>query len=312
MKNLSHSDSKNRKFALCLSGGGANGAFHVGVVEALHEIGIKHFDLVYGISAGAIVGSNVNNLPRLQEMWGLIAGHPENVFIPYYTDHNFKVKPGKAIRSLLKSKIGSLASNRPLFDIIARFVNWDEVSSNYYVGFTSLEDGQEYFVNYQDMLDLNKFHKAILASASMLPIWEPVSCLKMKDGNEIHFACDGGLRTVSPFIQTLNKIREIKQEGEEWTIICVNCRDHKPNQLLKWFEKGNIFKFIFAGYSVMQAQIFEDDQSYICDICNLEGIKILEINPYRNRELPSKLDFSLDSMNYSRQLGYEIALKTEF
>jgi NTE family protein len=47
---------KNRKWALVLSGGGAKGIAHIGVLKFLDENGLKP-DMVAGTSAGAIIGS---------------------------------------------------------------------------------------------------------------------------------------------------------------------------------------------------------------------------------------------------------------
>ncbi len=44
------------KIGLCLSGGGARGFAHIGAVRAFEEAGIK-FDLIVGVSAGAIIGA---------------------------------------------------------------------------------------------------------------------------------------------------------------------------------------------------------------------------------------------------------------
>lgn len=44
-----------KKLALCLGGGSAHGFVHIGVLKALEEYGIKP-DMVFGVSAGAIVG----------------------------------------------------------------------------------------------------------------------------------------------------------------------------------------------------------------------------------------------------------------
>lgn len=44
-----------KKIALCLGGGSAHGFVHIGVLKALEEHGIKP-DMVFGVSAGAIIG----------------------------------------------------------------------------------------------------------------------------------------------------------------------------------------------------------------------------------------------------------------
>lgn len=48
-------ESKPYKFGIALSGGGARGILHIGVLEALHQYGI-HPEIVSGTSMGALVG----------------------------------------------------------------------------------------------------------------------------------------------------------------------------------------------------------------------------------------------------------------
>lgn len=50
--------TKKYKNGLILSGGGTRGFAHLGVIEALHELGIQP-DVISGVSAGAIVGAFV-------------------------------------------------------------------------------------------------------------------------------------------------------------------------------------------------------------------------------------------------------------
>ncbi|MGH9552300.1 MAG: patatin-like phospholipase family protein, partial [Terriglobales bacterium] len=58
------------KRALVLSGGGARGAYQVGVLKALRELGI-HFDMAFGTSVGGINAAFFvqNKLDRLAEVW---------------------------------------------------------------------------------------------------------------------------------------------------------------------------------------------------------------------------------------------------
>lgn len=44
------------RIGLCLSGGGARGAYHIGVLQAIHEANLQ-ISIVSGTSAGALVGS---------------------------------------------------------------------------------------------------------------------------------------------------------------------------------------------------------------------------------------------------------------
>lgn len=56
MKLFGRKRAGGAKIGLCLSGGGARGFAHIGAVRAFEEAGIK-FDLVVGVSAGAIIGA---------------------------------------------------------------------------------------------------------------------------------------------------------------------------------------------------------------------------------------------------------------
>ena len=53
----SDESAKRPKIGLVLSGGGARGAAHVGVLKVLHELRIP-IDLIAGNSMGALVGGN--------------------------------------------------------------------------------------------------------------------------------------------------------------------------------------------------------------------------------------------------------------
>ncbi|MFH0887478.1 MAG: patatin-like phospholipase family protein [bacterium] len=48
--------NRKKKVGLVLSGGGARGIAHIGVIKALHDAGIP-IDMISGTSAGALVGS---------------------------------------------------------------------------------------------------------------------------------------------------------------------------------------------------------------------------------------------------------------
>ncbi len=65
------------QIALVLQGGGALGAYQVGVYEALHEAGVEP-DWVIGTSIGAINGAIIAGNPpetrmeRLMEFWRMV------------------------------------------------------------------------------------------------------------------------------------------------------------------------------------------------------------------------------------------------
>lgn len=79
------------KVGLVLSGGGAKGAYQVGVLKALRELGTR-IDAVSGASIGALNGGVLASSPsldvaieRLEELWGRLARQsPLNMKVPGY------------------------------------------------------------------------------------------------------------------------------------------------------------------------------------------------------------------------------------
>src|SRR5436189_2622937 len=75
---------------LVLQGGGALGAYQVGVYEALHEAGIEP-DWVIGTSIGAInaalIAGNApeNRLARLHDFWARVEHRAAPDFMQYFT-----------------------------------------------------------------------------------------------------------------------------------------------------------------------------------------------------------------------------------
>src|SRR5918993_737657 len=62
------------KIGLVLSGGGARGICHLGVIKALEEFGVK-FDYISGTSAGSITGALYSYGYKPDEIMEMIASH---------------------------------------------------------------------------------------------------------------------------------------------------------------------------------------------------------------------------------------------
>ena len=71
------------KIGLCLSGGGAKGAFQAGVIKGLYDKGISKFDAISGTSIGAVNGYYVftGNIKKLEDMWINIEINPKIDFL---------------------------------------------------------------------------------------------------------------------------------------------------------------------------------------------------------------------------------------
>ena len=82
-------DTVPRQVVLVLQGGGALGAYQVGVYEALHEAGIEP-DWIIGTSIGAINAAVIagnkpaERLPRLRELWRRFEHEPQFAALGYW------------------------------------------------------------------------------------------------------------------------------------------------------------------------------------------------------------------------------------
>lgn len=128
------------KTALMLPGGGARGAYQVGVIEAIMEIMPKGFSfpIINGTSAGAInaavMASHAKDqaygAARLKHFWSTI--HCENV---YRTDAGQMFKTmAKVFGSLLFGRLGlnppqSLLDNTPLAELLSRELQLHQIQT---------------------------------------------------------------------------------------------------------------------------------------------------------------------------------------
>jgi NTE family protein len=139
------------KVGLALSGGGAKGFAHAGVIQALEERGI-YPDVIAGTSAGSIVGSLYAD------------GYSPEDIIDFFNKTSF-------------SKFATLAgANGGLFRIDNfkkalklkfRAVNFEELKIPMYINATDMVHGKNVFFNSGPLLDV------VIASCSVPIIFEP-------------------------------------------------------------------------------------------------------------------------------------------
>lgn len=137
---------------LVLSGGGARGIAHLGVIKALQEKKLE-IDAVSGTSAGSIVGAFV------------AAGYePEEVF-EIITKTNFiaAVRPALNIKGLLKMDA--------LGEILKRYLpqDFDHLKIPLTVAATEINEGREYYFSEGPLI------LPVLASSCIPVIFSPVS-----------------------------------------------------------------------------------------------------------------------------------------
>lgn len=169
-----------KKIALVLSGGGAKGAFQVGAEKYAREVKGYHWDIIAGVSVGALNGTMLamGKYARLEELWDTISLQ--------------KVSRGSLNAwTMLKLLFGksSVSSNAPLWNIINTEIEPHKIHLDLRIGSVSLRTGQYLMFKPTDP----DFKKAILASAAKPLIWSPVAV-----GRSHPDMVDGGVWTISP------------------------------------------------------------------------------------------------------------------
>ena len=232
------------KTALMLPGGGARGAYQVGVIQAILEIMPKDFQfpIINGTSAGAInavvMASHAKNqkygAARLRHFWTSI--HCQDI---YRTDGLYVGKTmARVLGSVLFGRFGfkapdSLLDNSPLEKLLSRELQLNQIQE-------ALEDGNLHGLSitassydtavakcfYQATKDVKAWHRSrrvgipemistehIMASTA-LPFLFPAQLI----GNEYYG--DGGLRMTAPLSPAIHL-------GAE-QILVIGTRDESP------------------------------------------------------------------------------------
>lgn len=169
------------KTGLILSGGGARGFAHAGVLKALNESGI-YPDVISGVSAGAIVGALYAD------------GHsPDQIFEIFSSNESFfnYVKPKLPSKGLFKT-VGlkkNLSNN-------LHASTFEELKLPLYVAATNIHTGKIEYFNRGSIVD------KVLASAAIPVLFEPVEI----DGD---LYVDGGVLDNFPVSPILKECREL-------------------------------------------------------------------------------------------------------
>ena len=186
-----------KKTALVLSGGGAKGAFQVGAEKYAREVKGYHWDVIAGVSVGALNGAMLamEKYDRLLELWNSISDDQ------VYTG-------GFNLLSVFKLLFGarSFYGNQPLQKLLSREFEPHRINADLRVGAVSLISG-EYVEFRGDDPDLER---AVLASTVMPIIWEPIKI------NDLHTEMvDGGVRNLTPIGDVLDT------DPDE--VVIINC-----------------------------------------------------------------------------------------
>jgi NTE family protein len=182
IKNLFSYSSRNEALGLCLSGGGALGFAHIGVIQSLEENGIYPTHIV-GSSMGAIIGTLY------------AAGYsPADMLQMIKDDKLYKVTKLLTFRaSFLKSGLSTHTLLRTVIKEMIPHNSFDKLKKKIYICIANLNSAEWEIIDSGDELD-----KWVSASASIPGVFETV-----KEGET--FYVDGGLLNNMP-AQAIEKV----------------------------------------------------------------------------------------------------------
>ncbi len=177
--------------AVVLSGGGAKGAFQVGVLDALiRERGVK-FDIFAGVSTGAIqaLGGAMNDMPGLMQQWLDIKGNSDI----------YRKRPLGAGGALFGAD--SIYDAKPIREKIKAYADPAKLRAarrRLLVGVVNLATGE-----YRDVDERNPdIGDWVYASSAQPPFFQP---LKSKDATgTVEQWVDGGVRNVTPLASAMH------------------------------------------------------------------------------------------------------------
>lgn len=174
--------------ALILSGGGARGAFHVGVVSRLAETGIN-YAFISGVSAGALVGALVAQNKTLQSaadealrIWDQDVRRNKDIYKRWFW--------GQWITGLWRD---SFYNSKPLWKLVQKHLRPEDVlkyGRTFRMGVVGVGTGN-YREVLADQVDKDELWKWVIASSAVPPYFLPISI-------DSDLWIDGGVRTIAP------------------------------------------------------------------------------------------------------------------
>ena len=222
--------------ALVLSGGGAKGAFQVGVLdELITNRGVK-VDIVVGVSTGALqaVGVAQGDVPGMLNEWLAIKKDSDI----------YKERPLGPLAGLLGAK--ALYDAKPLRKIVERFADEPKLKATgikMLLGVANLGTGQFRTVDEQ----VPGIHNWVYASCAMPVFFDP---LETKDANGVREQwVDGGVRDVTPLAAAL----ELNPRG----VIVVRASPKPKVGAVRTFP--NLIKIGLRAVDILQSEVSVND-----------------------------------------------------
>jgi len=277
--------------ALVLSGGGALGAYESGVLRYLiHDLQLK-YDILCGVSVGALNCSYLSMYPKEQENEALnsLLDIWENISTKQVYKRWF---PFGRLHGLWRS---SLYNSQPLIDKVHKGLNLAQIRQSgreLAIGTCSLTTGRYVVFTQRDDCLVD----AVVASSSF-----PMGLIPVTIHNELY--TDGGLKHVTPLKAAIDL-------GADELDIVIN----DPSNTDGFCKVTNVISLGLRCVDLMSVQIVESDaklaelynQMVIGGISNKRLLKIKIVRPIVG--LPfSSLNFDHDNIMAMMEIGYNQA-----
>ena len=275
------------KTAFVLSGGGAKGAFQVGVIKYL--CGVKNIvpDIVIGISTGSLQGLAVaqQDIDLLESIWKGIKKHSD-----IYT---------KSVFNIIKCALGlrnGIYEFKGLRKILEKFFDKQKLLNSpvdFYAGKVSLQEAEIVYVNKKDMTVDD-----ILASCTIPVFFNTV------DGPFLQWV-DGGVRDIIP----LKKAIDLGADK----IFVILCSPRKPTVSFRRYN--NIVSVLERTLDILLNEIYINDVEIALKINEVidkfgsykhyRKVDITVIEP--DHDISGSLEFDPDKISYGILHGMQKA-----
>lgn len=280
--------------ALVLSGGGSKGAFQAGVLKYLLGTRKIQYDIICGVSVGAINAGYLSMFKHGQE--GECAKGLLNLWSRLSTKRVYKHwKPFGYAHALWKK---SLYNSAPLRDFLSEHMSVSDIRASgkkMRVGAVSLSTGQYrlFGEDYPDLLG------AVLASSAFPAMLCPILL-------EGQWWTDGGVRNIAPLGAAFSL------GADEVDVILTSPK----NSDYSFGKKASALKLAATSIDIMSTEIIENDittavlTNRLLDYEHMAGKVRAEINILRppTSLIKNPLDFSPDKIKDMIAIGYKTAV----
>jgi predicted patatin/cPLA2 family phospholipase len=289
-----------------MSGGGARGSLQVGMLEVLSRRADIFFDIITGVSVGALNGSLLSQGSNLREQQGKVK-QLDGLYSKIRSPRDIYVKRGIAKYldlGLAGDVAGALGKNSlydtaPLKSLIYKHVQLRPLAISgvaFRVGVASLLSGEYRAVPQSDP----QVRDYILASASIPMIFNPIQI-----GADIYV--DGGVRNVTPLSDAIHALKGRYKDGDEVNMYVLLTTplavdEMKPEQVSGFPE------VMIRAIDLMVAEIYLNDLME-CEQRNANDYYI-PVNAHvvaPEKNVLAALDFYPDHLRAGYEYGKELA-----